>query len=132
MILCPNSTNLFQIKSSTPRNSFFTQHFGHVNKLNMSAFSENRIEFNLKRKPDWPSTLFTVLCRQLLGSSDCTRKSYIPPCRGKFALSESTVSQEGKFCHLPAILLKTGVSELGNESLNLHTECNCTSKRSCS
>ncbi len=26
----------------------------------MSAFSENRIEFNLKRQPDWPSSLFTV------------------------------------------------------------------------
>ncbi len=32
----------------------------------------------------------------LLGSLDCTRKSYIPPCRGKFALSESIVSKFGR------------------------------------
>ncbi len=74
-----------------------------------------------------------------LGSLDCTRKSYIPPCRGKFALSESTVSKFGKIFH--AILLnsfqslKAGFSEFKIEllpKLNLYTECNCSSKRSCS
>ncbi len=45
--------------------------------------------------------IYTVLFKAPLGSLDCTRKSYIPPCRGKFALSESTVSKFGKIFIFP-------------------------------
>ncbi len=47
----------------------------------------------------------TVLFQTPLGSLDCTRKSYIPPCRGKFALSESTVSKFGKIFIFPLYYL---------------------------
>ncbi len=40
-----------------------------------------------------------------LGSLHCTRKSYTPPCRGKFALSESTVSKIGKKIIFPLYYL---------------------------
>ncbi len=40
-----------------------------------------------------------------LGSLDCTRKSYIPPCTGKFALSESTVRKFGKIFIFPLYYL---------------------------
>ncbi len=40
--------------------------------------------------------VLTVIFKALKGPLDCTRKSYIPPCRRKFALSEFTVSKFGK------------------------------------
>ncbi len=40
-----------------------------------------------------------------LGSLDCTRKFYVPLCRGKFALSESTASKFGKIFIFPLYYL---------------------------
>ncbi len=45
--------------------------------------------------------LYTVLFKALLGSLGCTRNSYIPPCRGKLALSACTVSKFGKIFIFP-------------------------------
>ncbi len=47
----------------------------------------------------------TVLFWAPSGLLDCTRKSYIPPCTGKFALSEPTVSKFGKIFIFPLYYL---------------------------
>ncbi len=75
--------------------------FDHIRskRIYTPYFSKESGNFKLN------NLLNTVLFKAPLSSLDCTRKSYIPPCRGKFTLSQSTVIKFGKIVIFPLYYL---------------------------
>ncbi len=74
----------------------------HLNCTNWCVLSWH---YNTEAPNIWTSGAHMHGTVLFLGTLRFVGSSYIPQCRGKFALSESTVSKFGKIFHFPAKLL---------------------------